>query len=390
MQIIQMQGVAYLNTLGLWNDGTTCCMYAPMTSTTTTTTTTTVVPFIDLFDGVVPNPCVGPFSITTEGLVNGVESSVCCNISTIGPIENGYSYYWDGKNCYYRKDCPTTLTCVDCTNFDWWNDTYISNHGGQGLQLTSPILWQQIVNLVTNSGQTFYVNSLDGEPLDEVCCIKSNGSYKDGICFCDKPTQELSEPRCISNLNDFLNLISTTEGYTFFTTNFSTIGPSLDLTAQQINFILANINNSGDTNSNGISDLTEARLILSNSLNLTGGFYVNFGLITGDPTLVNKGICDQYKGYWDASITNTNTGTNNITVGTSTGSVSSGVNTVSTQATTTLRQVGTETPAGTINLNTFVITQTPSTSTPSDGNCMCKPIVDQCVIDITEVKIINY
>lgn len=278
-------------------------------------------------------------------------------------------------------------TCIDCTNFDWWNDTYISAHNGQSLQLTSPILWQQIVDLVTNSGQTFYATTSNGEPLDERCCATANGTFKNGICFCDKPSQEVSEPSCISNLNDFLSLISTTEGYTFFTNNFSTIGPSLDLTTQQTNFILANINNSGDTNSNGISDLTEARLILSNALNLTGGFYVNFGLSTGNPSLVNKGICDQYGGYWDTiGLTNTNTST---TTTTTVGTAVSGVGIVGTQATPlpTLRRVGTETPVGTINLNTFVITQTPSTS--SNGNCMCKPIVDQCVIDITEVQIIN-
>ena len=278
-------------------------------------------------------------------------------------------------------------TCIDCTNFDWWNDTYISAHNGQSLQLTSPILWQQIVDLVTNSGQTFYATTSNGEPLDERCCATANGTFKNGICFCDKPSQEVSEPSCISNLNDFLSLISTTEGYTFFTNNFSTIGPSLDLTTQQTNFILANINNSGDTNSNGISDLTEARLILSNALNLTGGFYVNFGLSTGNPSLVNKGICDQYGGYWDTiGLTNTNTST---TTTTTVGTAVSGVGIVGTQATPlpTLRRVGKETPVGTINLNTFVITQTPSTS--SNGNCMCKPIVDQCVIDITEVQIIN-
>lgn len=256
---------------------------------------------------------------------------------------------------YIKETVNTTVrlcqaaTCIDCTNFDWWNDTYISTHNGQSLQLTSPILWQQIVDLVTNSGQTFYATTSNGEPLDERCCATANGTFKNGICFCDKPLQEVSEPRCISNLNDFLSLISTTEGYTFFTNNFSIIGPSLDLTTQQTNFILANINNNGDTNSNGISDLTEARLILSNALNLTGGFYVNFGLSTGNPSLVNKGICDKYGGYWDTvGLTNTNT---------------------SNTTTTTIR--------------------TTVSSANSNGNCMCKPIVDQCVIDITEVQVTN-
>jgi len=229
--------------------------------------------------------------------------------------------------------CPPS-TCVGCDNFDWWNDTYIANHDGQSLQVSSPTLWQQIVNLVTNSGQTFYVNSTNGELLNQTCCTQVNGTYghtsssnglrtlQYGICFCEAPIETFT-PQCISDLTGVLNLISTPSGYTFFITNFQTIGTSLGLTTEQINFIIANIVNNTGENDSCIPNLTEARLILMNALTATGGFYVNFSSITNNPILVTQSVCSQYNGYWDGT------------------------------------------------------------------NCMCNPIVNQCDIDITEVEVVS-
>jgi hypothetical protein len=361
-----------------------CCTYTTNTTTTNGLNFRGLVTSITIaadtgIKGTGAGGCVGPYSITTNNEVLGVEGVECCvkNNTQLGPAPVGYQYYWDGKTCKIIPECPSNTTCVDCTNFDWWNDTYISNHNGQSLSVSSPILWQQIVDLVTNSGQTISVNTLNGEPISESCCT---GVFKNGICFCEQVIKETYKPRCIATLTDFLNLISTTVGYNFFINNFSTIGPSIGLTTTQVNFIKLSINSIADSNSNGIQDLTEARLILSNALSVTGGFHVNFGTITNTPILMTKGVCDQYGGYWDANVTGSNTNLGAGTIGTQVGPVR-------------------PTPTGTIDLGGNLVGTTPlrtvgvtidiPISPISNGNCMCKPVVDQCEIDLSQVQTIS-
>lgn len=283
------------------------------------------------FDDFTPNPvdsdkyeCEGPYSIRIDGEVLGVTSAECCTEFVIGPATDDYEYYWDGNKCYYRKiiECPTDIVCVNCNSFDWWNDTYITNHNGQSLQVSNPILWQYIVDFVSNSGQTFYVQTSTGNLLEIECCP---GVFRDGVCFCEEQPEEEYEPRCISTLQQFLDFYSLPTGYNYLVLNAISVGGALGLTNTQFNFVLANLFNSNDNNGNNISDLIEARLLITNALSTTGGFYVNFGLTTGDPKVVTKDICDSIGGYWDASA----------------------------------------------------------------SQCMCQPIVDQCEIDITEVQIIN-
>jgi hypothetical protein len=282
--------------------------------------------------------CPGPFSITLDGEVLGVSSAECCDATVIGRPTPGYDYFWDGKHCFLKTNCPTDLTCITCDTFDWWNDTYIVNHSGQGLQESEPILWQQLVDVISNSGQTVYVQTSTGNLLDEICCNTAKGVFRDGICFCETPIEETYEPRCISNLTEFLDFISIQDGYNFFLANFSTIGSLLGLTSLEVNFIKANILNTADINSNTIPDDVEAKLILSNALNATGGFYVNFGTSTGTPAVVSQSTCNTIGGFWG----NLSTTRGNVIVN---------------------------------NLN--------------GGQCMCKPLVNQCVIDITEVETTN-
>jgi len=212
--------------------------------------------------------------------------------------------------------CPTDLTCVDCTSFDWWNDTYITNHD-QSLQISSPILWQHIVDIVSNSGQTFYVQTSTGELVTEACCSSAKGTFKDGVCLCQAPTEETYTPNCISTMDEFVIFVSTPEGTAFLSVNSVSIGGGLGLTNQQMNFVITNFFNTNDPASQ-----TEARLLISNALSTTGGFYVNFGDVSNTPIPVTKGICDQIGGYWDGNA----------------------------------------------------------------SQCMCQPIVDQCDIDITQVQ----
>ena len=396
-------------------DCNNCCTYQSNTTTIidfNSITTDIVINASSVFKGGPTNNCPGPFSIAMDGEVIGVNDPSCCNAAIIDQNINSTSIYtWDGIACYYTPKliCPTSV-CVSCDgtdgtiSFNNWNNTYIANHNGQGLQTASPILWQQIVNLITNSGQTIYVDSTNGEPLNQACCEANQGTFIDGICFCKKTIVENYVPRCISTLSDFLNLISTPVGYSFFTANFQTIGPSLGLTSQQINFILLAINSTADSNNNSIADLTEARLILSNALATTGGFYVNFGTVTNTPILVTKGICDQYGGFWDSIVTSSggNTGGGLNTGGLGTGTIGTQVGTtvgLNTGGTGTIgigtvglggQQVGTTLLRTVGNVETIITpTPTPTPTLTINGNCMCKPVVDQCEIDITQVKTVN-
>ena len=307
--------------------------------------------FVGFGDIDTTDDCTGPFTITPNGEVLGVSSANCCDSFVIGgtPPPDGYDYYWTGKNCLFRETCPADIICIDCDSFDWWNDTYISTHNGQSLQETTPLLWQQLVDLVSNSGQTFYVQTTTGDLIDEICCV-SKGTFRDGVCFCEV-IEETLEPRCISNLIEFYELISTAEGYTFFVNNFQSIGPSLGLTNQQSNFIIANLNpNNTSTNA------SSAALILSNALSVTGGFYINFGSITNTPNVVNRGTCDTIGGYW-------------FTLNTVTGPLNNGSSNIENRGVQ-------------ININ-------PIFNISIDGQCLCKPIVDQCDIDITDVETTN-
>ena len=111
---------------------------------------------------------------------------------------------------------------------------------------------------------------------------------------------------CIATINDFINLINTGSntnqfsaiGGNFFNTYFpGTIGPALGLTPQQILFIKNNINSTLDSNGNNTPDLSEARLILSNALQNSGGFYVSQP--TTSPSLVSQANCVGSGKYWD-------------------------------------------------------------------------------------------
>jgi hypothetical protein len=117
-----------------------CCTYTTNTTTTNGLNFRGLVTSIAIaadtgIKGTGAGGCVGPYSITTNNEVLGVEGVECCvkNNTQLGPAPVGYQYYWDGKTCKILPEFPSNTTCVDCTYFDWWNDTYISNHNGQSL-----------------------------------------------------------------------------------------------------------------------------------------------------------------------------------------------------------------------------------------------------------------
>lgn len=264
------------------------------------------------------------------------------------------------------RTCFSGVTCVNCSttnitnpsattssfvSLNWWNNFYIQNHNGVSLQTSDPILWQNLVSTVINSGETFYVYTDNGDVVDnEICCRAVNGLFRDGICHCVGTEGENYTPKCLETLNDVLDLISTPEGFTFFQNNFNNIGSSLGLTQQQINFIksvdsngvsILNSTSQQDTNNNGIVDSTEARLLLVNALNRTGGFYVHFGNITNKPVITPETSCIAPRGE----------------------------NLIQTQRTG------------------FFIA--PGYWNTVSNTCMCKPIVNQCTIDLSQVSTIS-
>jgi hypothetical protein len=246
--------------------------------------------------------CPRDFSITQEGVVQNIDTYFCCDENNLGKPPEGKFYFWDGTKCLLIDDCPQNITCIDCQNFDWWNNLYILNHNGQSLQITSPLLWEKVVDLITNSGNTIYINSLTGDLLNDKCCVKSGGEYVDGICFCDTVQEQDFETICVDNIELFMSIMSTDEGRTFFTLNFQNIGNSIGLTSQETDFILLNLFNESDTNGNGVPDNIESRLLLSNALNNSGGFYLSVGVLNGRPLVVNQEICSQNNGYWDGNL----------------------------------------------------------------------------------------
>ena len=312
-----------------------CCVYERRNTAAVAGTQQTTSEQIDIFLPPKTTTCEGTFFID-NGVVKNIKTNEivknidCCNEKILGAAKDGFYWYWDGEQCLSIEKCSSSKPiCVSCNggtkgtiSFDTWNDTYIANQG-QSLQVSSPTLWQQIVNTVVNSGLTVYVDYYTGIPLNANCCKQINSFFIDGVCICEKDIKEDYKPRCISNLTEFLNFISTDDGYTFFENYFQDIGKSLGLTSSQTDFILIYINDTSINPNTGVQYLVETRLILSNALNITGGFHINFGVITNRPLLMTKGTCDQYKGYWDGT------------------------------------------------------------------NCMCQPIVDQCVIDITEIIVVN-
>jgi len=295
---------------------------------------------------------LGPDGNINEVVDTNIFPIECCNKSVLGPTPNNQSFYYWQEDICYLKTCPSQVTCITCDitdstiygTFNWWNNLFIQNHNGQSLQTLNPVLWNQLTQLISSSGSTFYVNATTGDLINEACCSKNNGTFQNGVCLCVPPEGEGLEPKCISKIDDLLNLISTDIGYDFFRNNFLTIGTSLGLTPSQINFIMSENNgvpiliSDGDINNNNILDKVEARLLLTNAFTITGGFNIYIGKISNKPYMVSENNCQPK------------------------------------------REIGNII----INGNRYF---TPKAEGFWDGStCMCKPLVTQCSIDLLQVQ----
>jgi len=245
--------------------------------------------------------------VNGEVLVNGVPiPQDCCNSSILSNIIGRGTYIYANGNCYFNTTPPTNIcpgvgdvVCVGLSSFNIWDNIYTSEFG-QSIQIGNPSLWTNLVQTVNNGGSFLtYFNT--GGLINETCCQQLNYSYQpNGICLCqNENTVEDSVANCVSTVEGFLNLPTD-----FFSQNFAIIGSSLGLSQPDITFIINNINNSNDSNGDGIPDLTEARLLLSNALTVKGGVYINFGVNTDTPSLVSQSDCSKISpapGYWDGN-----------------------------------------------------------------------------------------
>lgn len=200
------------------------------------------------------------------------------------------------------------VVCVDCENFSWWNNLYISLNGAS-LQETNPLLWDYFVTLIeSDDGGSFYVDSLTGEIVDKrICCDKINdsnfvsfvdrGGGSIAACLCQGTPQEpVISCECIKSIGPFVQYASTELGETLLLNNDLLVG-GLGLTNEEATFIINNIYSDDGSE-------VESRSILGNALYTVGGFYMCFETKENGDVIYNKPVptteakCSELKGFW--------------------------------------------------------------------------------------------
>lgn len=256
-------------------------------------------------------PCSDLFvNINEEGIVYNGSNPLrekCCREEYVGqPV------FWDGDFCNTYSSLDGSLcenlelgliteielenrvTCIDCDNFAWWDNLY-STINGDSLQNIDVDLWDYLVQIITsdptnpltpNFGNgSFYVDSITGEPiLNERCCnaipnsnfvsVITDGGEQVSACLCNVEPETELDCYCISKVDDFVKIASTVEGGPLLL-NVPTL-TSLGLTLEQANFVINNLFNPNDFTGDSIPDSTNAKILISNVLYLTGGFYLCF------------------------------------------------------------------------------------------------------------------
>lgn len=239
----------------------------------------------------------------TNEVLSGGESiqEDCCN-----ELYNGFPVTWsDGsKQCFKlteisdsnlcegvnsgeisQAEFESRVICINCDNFAWWDNLYTTVNGFS-LQEVDQDLWDYLVELITTNpepGQTtftsgsFYVDGVTGEPIvGENCCnllpssnfttVVTDFGDEVSACLCNVEPELVENCECVSSLDLFLSIASTTSGsnlllnITFLTT--------LGLTLEQSTFVINNLFNPNSGNN------IKARVYISNILYITGGFHV--------------------------------------------------------------------------------------------------------------------
>ena len=318
--------------------------------------------------GVTPISCEDLFvTIIRDNLILGNSNPIkeeCCNENLgVGEV------YWDGNNCFKYTETGVTnlcegitngtltqiefenrVVCIDCDNFAWWDNLYTTTNGSS-LQEVNQDLWDFLVDVITSDptnpltpqfgNGSFYVDSLTGEPIiSQNCCDRlpdSNFSTSvtdlgDNIsaCLCDSVPQTEIFCECLTTIEQFVGLVSTDEGKDLYL-NVNTL-TSLGLTTDQAIFVTQNLFSLDDNDGDGIPDSTNARVLVSNALYTTGGFYVCYDgqntpivtpitiegtapaipnaanrlpsrfLNTSKPVYVNSEKCQEIGGFYDGIV----------------------------------------------------------------------------------------
>ena len=295
--------------------------------------------------------------LTGEVLSNGQTiNEECCKPEFIGsPV------VWDidSETCYIetelndydicesfslgiisQKEFENRVICIDCDNFAWWDNLYTTINGAS-LQDTNQPLWNFLVEIITSNPEndpisnnfnngSFYVDTLTGEPIlgKECCDALENSNFTTYInelgeeisaCICDRTPEIVENCDCIRNVEQFVSFASTEEGAAILL-NVITLS-SLGLTLAEANFVINNLFSNKDSDGDGISDSTNSRVLISNALNLSGGFYfcyeqnstiIDISTVPTVPTrrripnssntipvLITETKCADIGGYWD-------------------------------------------------------------------------------------------
>ena len=291
------------------------------------------------------DPCQGlVLQITIDGIVqdgngNPIPES-CCTSKVVGG-----TVYWDNATSKtgvcrafrpVEEDAPpqglceaaeagqilditNRVTCVDCDNFTWWNNLYISTHGSS-LQETNQPLWDYLVEVLNSNepagspGGSFYVDNLTGDIVSsQGCCdllapestfinTTDENNNQIEVCLCELIPQEIPlSCKCITTVEEFVQIASTKAGEIAILNTDTLVGIGLSL--DDANYIITNLYSND-------FDEVEARTLLSNALYVSGGFYLCFETdLIQQITLINKPVavdetkCSEFKGsHWTGSV----------------------------------------------------------------------------------------
>lgn len=193
------------------------------------------------------------------------------------------------------------VTCIDCDNFAWWDNLYTTINGDSLQNINTP-LWDFLVSVITsdptdplspNFGNgSFYVDTLTGEPIiDEECCaaildsnfVTNTNEYgeESSACLCDTTPETIIECECLTDVGVFLSIASTIEGAELLLTPTTLL--SLGLSSDEAIFIINNAFNDSDIDNDNILESAKVRILVSNALAVSGGFYLCYETTASTP-----------------------------------------------------------------------------------------------------------
>ncbi len=227
------------------------------------------------------------------------------------------------------EELQQRVTCVDCDNFAWWDNLYTTINGDSLQNINTP-LWDFLVGVITSNptdpltpnfgNGSFYIDILTGEPIvSETCCLALSDSNfttnvnefgeESSACLCDTTsTETIINCECLTDVGLFLSVASTKEGAELLLTPETLL--SLGLSSDEVIFVINNAFNSSDIDGDDISESVKVKILLSNALAVSGGFYLCYEITQSQQQTENQGIpqpvsstkCDELGGFFDGTL----------------------------------------------------------------------------------------